>query len=87
MEHTLLVSMPEDVYESLMKTAEQRGQQPEEVASRWLTLAANSFAPDSIDKLVGILNTGMPGWSDQHDWYIGQAVLKSMRDDTLEDKD
>ena len=38
MERTLLVSVSEDVYESIKKEAEQKGQPVEELVSEWLAI-------------------------------------------------
>jgi hypothetical protein len=80
MEHTLSLSVSEEIYESLSKIAEEIGEPPEQLAARWVALCAKSLTSDPLDRLIGSLDSGMPGWSDNHDWYIGQAILESMRD-------
>ncbi len=86
MEHKLSLSVSEEIYDSISKIAEEMGEPPEELAARWVTLAAKSLTSDPLDRLIGTLNTGMPGWSDNHDWYIGQAILESMRGNDHDDQ-
>ena len=86
MEHTLSLSVSEEIYKSLSKIAEEMGEPPEELAARWVALCAKSLTSDPLDRLIGSLNSGMPGWSDNHDWYIGQAILESMRGDDHDDQ-
>ena len=86
MERTLIVSVSEDVYESIKKEAEQKGQPPEELVSEWLAIHTKASVSDPLDKLVGILSLNTPGWSDRHDFYLGQAILESMRGDPSDDK-
>ncbi|MEO8286885.1 MAG: hypothetical protein ABI670_10665 [Chloroflexota bacterium] len=86
MEHTLSLSVSEEVYQSLIKIAAEEGKPPEELAALLLTLAAKSLSSDPLDKLLGILDTGAAGWSDQHDWHIGQAIIESMRGTSRHDQ-
>jgi hypothetical protein len=80
-ERSLSLELPEDLYASLAKIAEQEGKPPEELASQWLAIAIRSLTPDPLDNLIGSMNSGIPDWGDRHDWYIGQAILESMRGD------
>jgi hypothetical protein len=83
MEHTLLLSLPEDVYVSLMKTAVETGQSPEQLAVQWLIAGSRSSSPqhehDPLDDIIGCIDTGISDWGTNHDWYIRQGILESMR--------
>ncbi len=83
MAHTLLLEVPEDVYTSLVETAENEGQSPEVVAARCLTTAVRGSEldpPDPFEKWIGALPVGVPGWADDHDRYIGESLYASMHD-------
>lgn len=74
MGHTLVLEIPEDVYEPLAKTAEQKGKTPEEIAVDWLVTTARQAPEDPVEKFIGALNGAVPDWADQHDRYIGGAL-------------
>lgn len=79
MVHTLTLEVAEEIYQPLLKTAAQTGQTPEELAAQWLANAVRRFADDPLDKFIGALDTGIPDWADQHDKYIGQALMEEVR--------
>ncbi len=70
MVHTLLLEVPEDVYRSLVETAEQTGQPPEELAIQWLAAANRYFADDPLEKFIGAFQSDVLDWADKHDLYI-----------------
>ncbi len=80
MEHTLLLSVPEEVYQSLLDEAEQTGQPLEALAVQRLVVGARSHVTDPLDDLIGSMESDIPDWSSNHDWYIGQAILESMQE-------
>jgi hypothetical protein len=79
MGHKLLLEVPEDVYESLVKTAKQTGQLPEMLAVQWLAIASRSFADDPLEKFIGAFQSDISDWADQHDQYIGQAIAETVQ--------
>ena len=56
------------------------GKRIEEVAVDRLT---NGREPedieDPLDKFIGAFNSGIPDWADNHDKYIGEALMREMR--------
>ncbi len=83
MTHKLLLEVPEDVYMSLVETARQEGQSPELLAAQWLADVIRNgdlSEGDPLDKWIGAFSGSTPGWADEHDKYIGEAILSSMRD-------
>src|SRR5215210_2191456 len=81
--HKLLLEVPEDVYMSLLEAARQEGQSPELLAARWLADVIHSGERDEsdpLDKWIGAFSGNTPGWADEHDTHIGEAILSSMRD-------
>ena len=67
MEHTLLLEVPENVYEALMETAERTGQPHEALAVQWLTIATYYLAHDPLEKFIGAFSSGGSDWADHHD--------------------
>jgi len=87
MDHTLSLSLSEEICQSINKIAEELGEPPETLVARWVALAAKSLTSDPLDRLIGTLNTGIPGWSDNHGQHIGQAIVESMRSDNRDNGD
>ena len=75
MSHRLILEIPEDVYEPLVKTAAQIGQTPEKLAIHWLAAATQHHVDDPVEKFIGAFSSNVPDWADRHDQYIGQALV------------
>ena len=75
MTYTLMLEVPEDVYESLRKTAGQTGQSPEALAAQWLATASRNLADDPLEQFIGAFRSQGAGWADRHDEYLGQALM------------
>ena len=80
MEHALQLEVPEDVYESLLRSAKQTGQAPEVVAVQWLTTASRGLVDDPLEQFIGAFPSDIPDWADEHDKYLGQAILEQGND-------
>ena len=85
MAHTLVLDVPENVFDALVKTAHETGRSPEELAAEWLANAAQSVEDDPFEKWIGAHSSDIRGWADEHDKYIGAQVLESMRDAKSDD--
>jgi hypothetical protein len=72
--YTLTLEVPEDVYESLLKTAEQTGQQPELLAVQWLAQATQQAVHDPVEQFIGAFNSHGSDWVERHDEYLGAAA-------------
>ena len=75
MGYMLTLEVPEDVYESLLKTAEQTGQRPETLAVQWLAQATKQEADDPIEQFIGAINSQGSDWAVHHDEYLGRAAI------------
>ena len=82
MSHTLQLNVPDTLYESLIKTAQQTGQPVEAIATTWLVVAAEQFAHDPLETFIGAFDSGGTDWADNHDRYLGQAGRDDHVDDT-----
>jgi hypothetical protein len=75
MTHALTLELPEQVYETLLKTAKRQGQRPEAVAVQWLATASESQLDDPFEQFIGAFGSNVPDWADRHDEYLGTAML------------
>lgn len=80
MGHSLTLEVPDTVYEPLAKTAEQKGQTPEELAVEWLATAVQQCADDPLEKFIGAFDSGVTDLGTHHDDYLGQHLLEELRD-------
>jgi len=73
MGHALLLDVPEDVFGSLVKTAEQTGQQPEALALQWLAQASQPASDDPLESFIGAFTSHGSDWIERHDEHLGQS--------------
>jgi hypothetical protein len=78
MEHTLILEVPEDVYQPLIKKAQQVGLTPERVVLQWLTNAVKPLTSDPLLELAGFFESGATDISEKHDQYIGQGLMREL---------
>ena len=71
MSHTLVVEIPEEAYEELVRSASQKGQPPERIAAEILA----DTLTDPVMKLAGCLSMPFSDIGDRHDEYIGAGLL------------
>ncbi len=80
MGHALLLELPEEIYQPLVKTAQQSGDTPEQVATDWLVAMVRQSWQDPVDKFIGIFQSDISDWADQHDLYLEQNLLQEMQE-------
>ncbi len=78
MGHTLLLEVPESVYELLTKTAEQVGRSREALAAEWLVATVNRLAYDPLEEFIGAFSSDVSDWADDHDQYLGKSLMETM---------
>lgn len=81
MSHTLMIEVPDDLYEPLQKTASQHGQSPEDLVTQWISLAVQQGVDDPLEQFIGALSSqgADTDWADRHDQYLGKAVADTMQ--------
>jgi hypothetical protein len=57
MKHTLLLEIPENVYDVLTRTAEQVGRPREALAVEWLVAALNRLVNDPLEDFIGAFSS------------------------------
>ena len=84
MEHTLVIEVPEETFEPLVKSADRTGRTPEEIAVHLLVEAVRRSS-DPVEKFIGSLSSTVPDWADRHDEYLGDALVQEVRDKRAEE--
>ena len=78
MGHVLTIEIPDHVYESLVKRAEQVGKTPEEIIMEWVTHASQLLTDDPLLQLAGAFESNLTDISARHDDYLGQSLLEEL---------
>ncbi len=92
------ITLPPDIDERLTVEARRQGTTPEQLALDTLRM---SFIPNGDEKLtpdvaelpdplishIGAFRTGVVDWTERHDQYLGQVLLKELRGDATQDSD
>lgn len=73
MKYTLTLEVPEEVYESLKRRAEEIGRQPEKLAIEYLAAATRNFSEDPLEEFIGAFDGGGSEWADRHDEHLGRG--------------
>lgn len=76
MSQTLVLEVPDDVFETLKSAADGQGQSPESAGAEWLAQMAKCMEEDPLDKWIGAFRSDMPGWSLRHHELLGDALLR-----------
>lgn len=76
MERTLVLEVPEEIYQPLIKKAQQVGQTPEKVVLQWLTNALRPVNDDPLLQLAGAFESEATDLSEKHDDYIGRGLIR-----------
>lgn len=78
MNHSLMLELPENVYESLVKKAKQAGKSPEVLAVQLLTTATQTLLEDPLEPFIGAFNSHGSDWADAHDKYLAVSAKEKM---------
>ncbi len=81
MEHTMTLNLPESIYRSLIRKAEQSGQPPEALTLLLLASAVQPEAGDPLEAFIGAFDSGGSDWADRHDVHLGNSLQQKMRHD------
>ncbi len=78
MSHTLTLELPDEIWEPLLRLAEERGSRPEELARQSVArlVAADE---DPLDRFIGAIRSGQPGWGQRHDEILGDMLIEELR--------
>jgi hypothetical protein len=84
MMYTLTIELAEETFEVLKEQAKEKGVEPAQVAAEWLSDAARraeEMRADPLIALFGTIESPVTDVAERHDYYLGQAILKDLRDE------
>jgi hypothetical protein len=79
MNYTLEIQIPENIYEYLIKMATVTGQSRESLVIEWLISGSHYAVMDPLDQYIGAFDSKGSDWAEQHDKYIGNSHIKTMK--------
>ena len=79
MTHSLLLEVPESIYQPIVEEARVEGRKIEEIALERLANCKPKKIDDSLDEFVGAFRSDVPDWADNHDKYLGENLTREMR--------
>ena len=79
MTHSLLLEVPESIYQPLVSEAEAEGRKVEEIALERLANGKPKKIDDPLDEFVGAFRSDVPDWADNHDKYLSENLMCEMR--------
>jgi len=79
MTHSLLLEVPESIYQPIVEEAEAEGRKVEEIALERLAVKKPKQSADPLDEFVGAFRSDVPDWADNHDKYLGENLMREMR--------
>ena len=79
MTHSLLLEVPESIYQPIVEEAEAEGRKVEEIALERLAVKKPQQTADPLDEFVGAFRSDVPDWADNHDKYLGENLMREMR--------
>ncbi len=71
MSHTLVLEIPDEAYQGLVRSAGEKGQSPEKTAA---DILADTLG-DPVLNLAGCLSFQSPDIAERHDEYIGAGIM------------
>ncbi|NJR63234.1 MAG: hypothetical protein HC769_33320 [Cyanobacteria bacterium CRU_2_1] len=77
MSKTLSIEIPDEIYQTLLQTAERLGQSPEAIVSQWIVTQHHTQSLDPLDSFIGAFKSEFPDWTSRHDEYLGVTLLET----------
>jgi hypothetical protein len=77
MSKTLSIEIPDEIYQTLIQTAERLGQSPEAIVSQWIVTQHQTQSSDPLDSFIGVFKSEIPDWTSRHDEYLSAAFLET----------
>jgi hypothetical protein len=77
MSQTLSIEIPNDIYQTVIQTANRLGQSPEAIVSQWIVTQHQTQPADPLYAFIGAFNSDIPDWTSRHDEYLGAALLET----------
>ena len=81
MTHSLLLEVPENIYQPLAEEAEAKGRKVEEIALEILANGKPKPVDDPFEKFIGSFDSKGMDWARRHDEYLGENLMRELRDE------
>lgn len=78
MTHSLTLDLPEEIYQSLLKTALTNGKKVEEVAVAVLASVKKKKVADPFERFIGSVRSDITDLAENHDKYIGENLAQDL---------
>jgi hypothetical protein len=79
MTHSLLLEVPESIYQPIVEEAEAEGRKVEEIALERLANGNSKKINDPFEKFIGSFDSKGMDWANRHDEYLGENLMREMR--------
>ena len=79
MTHSLLLEVPESIYQPIVEEAEAEGRKVEEIALERLANGKPKKIDDPFEKFIGSFDSKGMDWADNHDKYLGEELAKDLK--------
>ena len=79
MTHSLVLEVPESIYQPIVEEAEAEGRKVKEIALEGLAVKKPQPTADPLDEFVGAVRSDVPDWADNHDKYLGEELAKDLK--------
>ncbi|MEO8073454.1 MAG: hypothetical protein ABI686_09410 [Acidobacteriota bacterium] len=79
MTHSIVLEVPENIYQGIVKEAESKKRKVEEIALERLAKDTPHGIEDPLDEFVGAFRSDVPDWADNHDKYLGENLMRELR--------
>lgn len=78
MTHSLLLEVPESIYQPIVEEAEAEGRKVEEIALERLAVKKPKQIDDPFEKFIGSFDSKGMDWARRHDEYLGEELAKDL---------
>ncbi len=79
MTHSLVLEVPESIYQPIVEEAETEGRKVEEIALERLAVKKPQTMAHPLDEFVGAFRSDVPDWADNHNKYLGEELAKDLK--------
>ncbi len=81
MTHSIVLEVPENIYQAIVEEAEAKGRKIEEIALERLAVKKPKQTADPLDKFIGSFDSKGMDWARRHDEYLGENLMRELRDE------
>jgi hypothetical protein len=79
MTHEITLEVPDEIYQPLLKRAQEQGQTIETVARECLAASVNVAPGSLLGRWIGAFESDVPDAAERHHEYLGQALHEEMQ--------